>query len=338
MMNHRALSRRNLVLGAGAAFSLAACSGPARKIDPNRTGNNFSRGATPYTSEENYVAAAGIGPFRAKFAPHFGMFEDSAGVDLEDQLKFAADQGFTAWEDNYMPNRPPEDQERLAQTMRDVGIEMGVFVLGDRRGWLGPTITTADPEASEAFLRQVDRAIECARRTGAKYMTVLSGRKAPSMRRQYQMAHLIDNLRRACDRVEQYGLVLALEPINTSADFPNVFLDRTYDAYLICKAVERPGCRLLFDIYHQQVMDGNIISEIDAFWDEISYFQVGDHPGRNEPGSGEINYANVLQHIQMKGYRGIIGMEHGVNGAGPEGEAELIARYRRLDAIMHSAL
>lgn len=330
------LSRRAF-LAASAAAVTSACSEKVWTPDANHAADDFSRGPTPYIDSLQIIDPDYTGPFRTKFAPHFGMFEDSTGPDLIDQLAFAADQGFRAWEDNFMPRRTPHQQERLAQAMRDLGIEMGVFVAGDRLGWSKPTLTTADPEARAMFLQQIETGVACAQRTGATQMTVLSGRYDSGVERQYQLVNVIENLRYACDLVEPHGLSLALEPINSSQDFPAVFLDSVDDAYLICRALDRPGCRLLFDIYHQQVMDGNIIKAIDASWNEISYFQMADHPGRNEPGSGEVNYANILQHIHTKGYRGIIGMEHGVNGSGAEGEARMIARYRNFDALLNRA-
>ncbi len=326
---------RRAFLAASAAAATSACSERTWIPDDNHAPDQFSRGSTPYIDTLQVVDEDYDGPFRTKFAPHFGMFEDSAGTELIDQLAFAADQGFRAWEDNFMPRRTPDQQERLALAMSDLGIEMGIFVAADRHGWSKPTMTTADPDARAMFLEQIEEGVACAERTGATQMTVLAGRYDPGVERQYQLINVIENLRYACDLIESHGLTMALEPINSGTDFPHVFLDNIDDAYLICRAVDRPGCKLLFDIYHHQVMDGNIIQAIDTSWDEISYFQIADHPGRNEPGSGEVNYSNVLQHIHTKGYRGIIGMEHGVNGEGAEGEARMIARYRGFDALMN---
>ncbi|MFY8166310.1 MAG: TIM barrel protein, partial [Sediminibacterium sp.] len=89
--------------------------------------------------------------------------------------------------------------------------------------------------------------------------------------------------------------------------------------------------KILYDIYHMQRNEGNIIRRIDECWDEIAYLQIGDNPGRNEPGTGEINYRNVFQHIHNKGYKGILGMEHGIAGNGKVGEEALIKAYRDAD-------
>ena len=95
----------------------------------------------------------------------------------------------------------------------------------------------------------------------------------------------------------------------------------------ICKAISRPSCKILFDIYHQQITEGNLIPNIDRCWDEIAYFQCGDNPGRKEPGTGEINFRNVFRHIHAKGFTGIVGMEHGKSDDSKVGEQAVIAAY-----------
>ena len=100
---------------------------------------------------------------------------------------------------------------------------------------------------------------------------------------------------------------------------------------MVCKAVNSPSCKMLFDIYHQQITEGNLIPNIDATWEEIGYFQVGDNPGRNEPGTGEINYRAVFKHIHGKGYAGIVGMEHGNSIKGKDGERAVIDAYASAD-------
>lgn len=325
------MTRRHMLTAAGAGLISVGC-GRGEPLGEYH-GNNFSNGPTGLGTAPPVPADPGA-PFHLKFAPHFGMFEGSAGPDFVVQLEFAAEQGFRAWEDNYMPLRAPEDQQRLGDAMRELGIEMGVFVTGDRHGWRQPTLTTGLAEHTEAFLEQVQQGIEAAKRVDATWMTVLPGQRAPGISTALQRANVVENLRRAADLLEPHGLVIALEPINTKTDFPDVFLDRKEDGYLICKAVDSPACKLLFDVYHHQIMDGNILADMEAFWDEVCYIQIADNPGRNEPMSGEINYTNVLQFLFRKGYTGIIGMEHGVDGEGAEGEAQLIARYRAMDAAL----
>jgi hydroxypyruvate isomerase len=95
--------------------------------------------------------------------------------------------------------------------------------------------------------------------------------------------------------------------------------------------VNSPSCRILYDLYHQQITEGNLIPNSDAAWSEIAYFQVGDNPGRREPTTGEINYRNVFAHLHAKGYTGIVGMEHGNSRPGRDGERAVIAAYQACD-------
>jgi hydroxypyruvate isomerase len=104
-------------------------------------------------------------------------------------------------------------------------------------------------------------------------------------------------------------------------------------AFQICKAVGSPSVKILDDMYHQQITEGNIIPNIDACWDELAAFHVGDSPGRREPGTGEMNYRNIFKHIHSKGYKGVLCLEHGLSRKGIEGEKALLAAYRDADTF-----
>jgi hydroxypyruvate isomerase len=123
---------------------------------------------------------------------------------------------------------------------------------------------------------------------------------------------------------------MVLEPLNPR-NHPGLFLKGIPQAFQICKAVDSPSCKILDDLYHQQITEGNLIPNIDAAWDEIAYFQIGDNPGRKEPTTGEINYLNVFRHIKAKGFDGILGMEHGNSQPEAAGEIAVIEAYRAVD-------
>lgn len=258
------------------------------------------------------------------------MFEAHAGSDHVDQLKFMADTGFRSLEDNEMRNRPVKEQERIAREMERLGMGMGVFV-AHTIGWGEPNITTDDSAAHEKFLHEILESVEVAERVNATWMTVVPGRLHPRLELPYQTANVIEVLRKASAILEPHNLVMVLEPLNPLRDHPGQFLTKTSQAYEICKAVDSPSCKILYDVYHQQITEGNLIPNIDYAWEEIAYFQVGDNPGRNEPTTGEINYPNVFAYIHQKGYNGIIGMEHGNSISGKEGEQAVIDAYRTCD-------
>jgi hydroxypyruvate isomerase len=161
-------------------------------------------------------------------------------------------------------------------------------------------------------------------------MTVVPGHVDLSQNMGYQTAHVIETLKRASAILEPHGLTMVLEPLNFR-NHPGLFLSESPQAYAICKAVDSPSCKILFDIYHQQIQEGNLIPNIEACWDEIAYFQIGDNPGRNEPTTGEINYKNVFKVIHDKGYRDILGMEHGNSMKGKVGEQAVIDAYHAVD-------
>ncbi len=267
--------------------------------------------------------------FKLKYAPHFGMFRQSAGEDLEDQLRFMADQGFTALEDNGMMSREVDVQNRIARTMERLGMTMGVFVANADFA----NQTFIKPENRDMLVDKLRKAVEVAKRVNARWCTVVPDAYDPGAEWDYQTAAVIENLKWCADVCEPAGLVMVLEPLNPWINHPGLFLTKIPQAYMICRAVDSPSCKILNDLYHQQVTEGNLIPNMDMAWDEIAYFQVGDNPGRKEPTTGEINYKNVFKHIHGKGYTGIVGMEHGNSRPGKEGEMAVIRAYREVDSF-----
>lgn len=275
--------------------------------------------------------AAPTARFKLKYAPHFGMFKNHAGDDLIDQLKFMADQGFTALEDNGMPDRPVDVQEKIGQALAKLGIEMGVFVA--TKEFSKPTFVLDKPEIREAFLKDIRNSVEVAKRVNAKWATVVPGCFDLRMGMDYQTANVIENLKRCAEIAEKANLVLVIEPLNTYRDHPGLFLQNVPQAYNICRAVGSPSVKILYDMYHAQIQIGNIIPNIDLAWSEVPYFQIGDNPGRKEPTSGEMNYRNIFKHIHSKGFTGLMGMEHGNAKPGKEGEKALIDAYLWCDSF-----
>jgi hydroxypyruvate isomerase len=267
--------------------------------------------------------------FNLNYAPHFGMFKHSAGEDLIDQLNFMADEGFTAFEDNNLKKRSISDQNKIASTLTKRNLRMGVFVAHSIY-WKEPNLASGSIDKREEFLKEIRESVEVAKRVNAKWMTVVPGYKDLRLKDSYQQTNVIDSLKYACDILEPYDLTMVLEPLNFR-NHPGLFLTESPQAFEICKAINSKSCKILFDIYHQQIQEGNLIPNIDLCWDEISYFQIGDNPGRNEPTTGEINYKNIFKFIYEKGFKGILGMEHGNSIKGKIGEKQLIESYKSVD-------
>ncbi|HZW65785.1 MAG TPA: TIM barrel protein, partial [Hanamia sp.] len=172
---------------------------------------------------------------------------------------------------------------------------------------------------------------EVSKRINGKLTTVVPGDFERRLPIGIQTGNVIEALRRGAEILEPYNIVMVLEALS---DTPNLFLRTSDQTYEICKAVNSPSCKILYDIYHMQRNEGDLINHIDYAYDEIGYFQIGDNPGRKEPTTGEINYKNIFKHLYNKGYRGILGMEHGNSLPGKEGEMALIKAYRDSDNFM----
>ena len=272
---------------------------------------------------------AGEKTFNLNYAPHDGMFSNHAGKDFVEQIKFMHEQGFRSIEDNGMLKRPKEEQDKIGATMAKLGMTMGVFVVDSGDNWK-VSLTTGKQEFKDNFVNTCKQCVELAKRVNAKWMTVVPGFFERNLPMGIQTSNVVDALRRGAEVFEPHGLVMVLEPLS---DTPDLFMRFSDQTYALCKAVDSPACKILFDIYHMQRNEGNLINNIDKCWDEIAYFQIGDNPGRKEPTTGEVNYKNIFQHVHEKGYKGVWGMEHGNAKPGKEGELALIKAYREVDSF-----
>ena len=268
--------------------------------------------------------------FNLNYAPHFGMFKHHAGDDLIDQIQFMYDYGFKAIEDNGMKSRSKSMQEKISKKLQTLGMSMGVFI-GSSIDWEKPTLTTGIKEFQNKFLNDLKESIEVAKRVNATWMTIVPGVIDLKQEIDYQTVNLIEILKKGCELLEPHGLIMVLEPLNWWTNHPGQFLKKIPQAYKICKSVNSPSCKILFDIYHQQISEGNIIPNFEKSWSEIAYIQIGDNPGRNEPTTGEINYKNIFKYLHNKEYKGILGMEHGNSIKGKKGENKIIEAYREVD-------
>jgi hydroxypyruvate isomerase len=301
-MKRRSFMRHSLTAGSAAMMFNGAMAAPAP--------------STPVAEK----------PFNLKFAPHDGMFSNNAKTFL-DQIQFMYDQGFRAVEDNGLLKRPKEEQDKIGALLSKLGMTLGVFVVDGGDNWK-VSLTTGKQEFKDVFIKTCKDCVELAKRVNAKWMTVVPGYFERTLPMGVQTANVIDALRRGAEIFEPNNMVMVLEPLS---DNPDLFMRFSDQTFALCKAVNSPACKILFDIYHMQRNEGNIIANIDKCWDEIAYFQIGDNPGRKEPSTGEVNYKNIFKHVHEKGYKGVWGMEHGNSRPGKEGEMAVIKAYRDSD-------
>lgn len=273
--------------------------------------------------------------FALKFAPHFGQFAASTGDDPVAELRFMYDAGFRAVEDNLMRKRPVELQERIGQEIKRLGMEFGLISAMQRPntppGYKRPQIASDKPTDRTELLRDVRDSIDVAKRVGARFVLVTPEKLDLGVEPAYQMAYAADTLREAAKVVAPAGITLLLEPLNLWANHPGSFISKSSQLFELVRAVDNPAFKMNFDIYHLQISEGNLMANFDRCQSAIGYVQCGDVPGRKEPGTGEINYARVFEHLARRGYQGVIGTEHDNSIPGKAGDQATIAAYRRLD-------
>jgi hydroxypyruvate isomerase len=268
--------------------------------------------------------------FSLSFAPHEGSFASRGG--LIEQIAFAADQGFRAWEDNEAAARPVAQQTQMARAFAQRGMAMGVFVASmPKWSQSRPVLGGNDEAEREGFLADIRASIDVAKRLNATHMTVVTGFLDTRLPLDIQTARVIDVMRRAGDIVASHRLTLVMEPLNTRTNHPGVFMQTIAQGFAVARGVNSPAVKILSDLYHEQIQSGNLIPTLGTCWPEIGYIQFGDNPGRKEPTTGEINYATIVKWLRAKRYAGVIGMEHGNSIEGRAGEERLIAAYREID-------
>ena len=315
-MRDNGMQRREFITTTAAA-SLAAGLGT------NALGTQASTNAT---------LEATSGDFTLDYAPHFGMFNHHAGNDMIDQIDFMAEAGFRSMEDNGMRGRSLEDQQRISEALQRNGMRLGVFVMNMDGAWR-PSLTTGSADERARFVEHARESVEVAKRLNAKHATVVTGFMDRKVPQDIQTGRIIDCMRRAGDIVAPHGLTLVMEPLNTRTNHPGVYMQSIAQGYAVARGANSPGVKILADLYHEQIQSGNLIPTLEACWAEVGYIQFGDNPGRKEPGTGEINYANIVRWLRGRNYGGVIGMEHGNSLAGREGEDQLVAAYRAIDQI-----
>ncbi|HMT67121.1 MAG TPA: TIM barrel protein, partial [Bacteroidales bacterium] len=208
-------------------------------------------------------------PFKLAYAPSLGMFRELCGSDAPlDNIQFIADKGFRALFDNGFPGRPEKEQEQIADKVQKMGLLMGPWVLHADFG--NTSFVLPHREVRDFLTAKMKEGIEVARRSGFRMALVVPGRYDYRIHPDIQLANVIENLKYCADLVGPEGMTLVLEPLNTLRDHPGLWLTKMPQAYQVCKAVNSPAVKIVDDIYHQQISEGNLIPNIETCWDEIS--------------------------------------------------------------------
>ena len=286
---------RRALLAAPLALSLARLGGAAQDApEPERPGR------TAHT----------------RFAVNLEMWwtdlEFLQRVALASELGFPADE-FWGWRN--------KDLGAIADVASDLGIAVAQFL-----AWgFDPGLNDAANHAR--FEREIKEACEAARRLACKQMTVIGGNDQPGMSRETMLANVTKGLKIVAPIAESAGVMLILEPLNTRVDHAGHSLYGSEDALRICREVGSSHVMFNWDLYHMQITEGDLCGRMRAGFDQIGYVQLADHPGRHEPGTGEIHYPRVLRELHELGYRGFVGLECRPR----EGELEAARRVNAAD-------
>ncbi len=223
-----------------------------------------------------------------------------------EKIEQIAAAGFPAFEDLGCGGWP--DKEQVRAKCEELGILCGAIGggMGSISDW-GPN----DPQHHPRFVEAVKRAIENAKAIGTKLVLALSGAALEGVGKEPQLDALATAGQLVAPMLEEAGIVLVWETLNVLVDHPGYFLVYSADGADLVRRTDRPNVKFLFDIYHQQISEGNLIANIRKYRQEIGHFHFADNPGRHEPGTGEINYKNVFKAIYEAGYRGIVSCEFG---------------------------
>jgi hydroxypyruvate isomerase len=200
------------------------------------------------------------------------------------------------------------EYRRVAQKLRS--LKVGVDALLGQPDWKKRPVSLVDPAHREGFLADIRRAITAAQRLECPRIILMSGDERPGVPRADQYASLVEGLKRAGEIAVREKVTLILEPLNSLVNHPGYFLASGVEGLKAIREADNPHVKLLFDIYHQQVQEGNVIDTFSKNIGHIAVFHVADCPGRHDPGTGELNYTNIYRAIAKAGFQGHVAMEY----------------------------
>jgi hydroxypyruvate isomerase len=219
-------------------------------------------------------------------------------MPFEQRLEYVADMGFSAFE---FWTRQGKDMNIALALKLALRLEVGAFV--------GSSAALVDPAQHDQFLSDISRAAALAVDLSCPNLIVTSGAALAGVTRDEQRRNIVAALRAAAPTAADADVCLVLEPLNQT-DHPGTFLSSSDEGFAIVREVNSPNVKLCFDVYHQQISEGNLTARIVDNLDLIGHIQVADVPGRHEPGTGEINYEHIFGVLRERGYRGFVGLEY----------------------------
>ncbi|WP_202911829.1 hydroxypyruvate isomerase family protein [Natrialba swarupiae] len=211
-------------------------------------------------------------------------------------------------------------REKDLDALESAAADAGVPIIGCLAGG-----TLTDPDEIDGAVETIRESIETAAALGVSTLIATTGPEQDDLGRDVQREAVVDALSRVAPEAERAGVTIALEPLNTAVDHPGHYLSRSAEGFAIVDDVGSPNVKLLYEFYHQQITEGNVIQTITEHVDRIGHFHVADVPGRHEPGTGELDYETIFEAIDDTGYDGYVGCEFSPTGDPDEAMEAVLA-------------
>jgi hydroxypyruvate isomerase len=233
------------------------------------------------------------------------MYQD---LSLAERARRVYDAGFDAVEIWFYDMGGDRKIGELSSFCRSVNMTINDMVANSPDGGIGGSLT--DPADRPKYIARVKETIRVAKDVGCEKLITCTGNFRQGVSREEQRRSVVDSLKAACEVAESEGITLLLEPLNTLVDHKGYFVDSADEGAAICREVGSQSMKLLFDVYHMQIMQGNVIARIEQHMDVIGHFHAAGVPGRHELDSGELNYPEIMRRIDQLGYQGMFGLEY----------------------------
>lgn len=235
----------------------------------------------------------------SKFRPSVCIDAILGGVSIPDSLALVKQSGigafeFWGWWDKSL--------DELRRSRDSLGLDLSACCTR--------FVSLVDPKRREEYLQGLGDSIDAAAQLGCRTLISQVGDFLPGVARQAQHASLVEGLRAAAPLLEASAVTLVIEPLNELVDHPGYYLVRSDEAFQIIDEVASPNVKVVYDIYHQQISEGNLIANITANIDRIGHFHAAGNPGRHELTRGELHYPSIFQAIRETPYEGYVGLEY----------------------------